>query len=80
MLATLKRGIDAERALDSRREASEPSFATSRASQKRCVLCLAFRSRVRLGAVPRHGTLKVILSVYCVGESHNQTLQRVALT
>ena len=25
-------------------------------------------------------TLKVILSVYCVGESHNQIPQRVALT
>ena len=80
MLATLKRGIDAEKALDSRKEVSEPSAATSRASQKRCVCYLAFRSRDRLGAVPRHGTLKVVLSVYCVGESHNPTPQCVALT
>ena len=50
------RGIDAEKALDSRKEVSEPSAATSRASQKRCVCYLAFRSRDRLGAVPRRGT------------------------
>ena len=50
------RGIDAEKALDSRKEVSEPSAATSRASQKRCVCYLAFRSRDRLGAMPRHGT------------------------
>ena len=80
MLAALKRGTAAGRALTLRTEASEPSRATSRASQKRCVFRLASRSRVRLGAVPLHGTLKVVLSVDCVGESHNPTPQHVALT
>ena len=80
MLATLKRGIDAERALDSGKEVSEPSAATLRAFQKRCVCHLTFRSRDRLEVVPRHGTLKVVLSVYCVGESHNPIPQCVALT
>ena len=50
------RGSDTEKALDPRRGAPEPSAVTSRASQKRCVCLCASRSRVRLGAVPRHGT------------------------
>ena len=50
------RGTDAEKALDPRKGISEPSAATSRASQKKCACPFAFRSRVRLGAVPRHGT------------------------
>ena len=52
------RGTDTEKVLDPRKGVSEPSAVTSRASQKRCVCLFAFRSRVRLGAVPRHGTSK----------------------
>ena len=52
------RATDAEKALDPRKGISEPSAATSRASQKQCACPFAFRSRVRLGAVPRHGTPK----------------------
>ena len=48
--------IGAGRALTLRMEASEPSCTTSRASQRRCVFLIASRSRVRLGAVPLHGT------------------------
>ena len=55
------RGTDTEKALDPRKGISEPSAVTSRASQKRCVCLFAFRSRVRLGAVPRHGTVVAIL-------------------
>ena len=58
------REIDAERALDSRKEVSEPSAATSRAFQKRCVCHLTFRSRYRLGAVPRHGTWPVLFHTF----------------
>ena len=50
------RGTDTEKALDPRKGSSEPSAVTSRASQKRCACRFAFRSRVKLGAVPRHGT------------------------
>ena len=53
------RGTDTEKALDPRKGISEPSAVTSRASQKRCACLFAFRSRVRLGAVPRHGTEEI---------------------
>ena len=56
------RGTDTEKALDPRKGISEPSAVTSRASQKRCACLFAFRSRVRLGAVPRHGTAKKLPS------------------
>ena len=53
------RGTDTEKVLDPRKGAPVPSAVTSRASQKRCACPCAFRSRVRLGAVPRHGTRDV---------------------
>ena len=61
------RGTDAEKALDPRKGISEPSAATSRASQKKCACPFAFRSRVRLGAVPRHGTNPVHVSCGYIG-------------
>ena len=63
------RGSDTEKALDPRRGAPEPSAVTSRASQKRCVCFCAFRSRVRLGAVPRHGTNPVLSIKPCTATS-----------